>query len=203
MLRLGAIVFALCAVMVIPVLARDLTGVAAVNVTSDTAAAAKDIAFNRARRQIIVDVLRPYAVSDALQTAVVDAKSADLMNLISASSIDGEQLSDTTYSAKISMTVDAGAAQAWLDAAGVKNWLNNDADADTQVLVFILNNRLADWTDLQTHARAVGVDFATQNISGNSVTAHVPASRAAATLAALRADGWRVSTDDGVVRVWR
>ena len=55
------ILFACCAVVFCAAAhASDLSGVASVNVTSDTAAAAKDMAFDEARRQIITDVLGQY-----------------------------------------------------------------------------------------------------------------------------------------------
>ena len=58
--------------------AVQLQGVASVNITSDTAANAKNIAFDEARRQIIADALRSYADADALQGVIKNAKSAFL-----------------------------------------------------------------------------------------------------------------------------
>ena len=64
------ILVALC-VVAAPVMAHaaiDLSGVASVNVTSDTAATAKDMAFDEARRQIITDVLGQYSMSEQLES---------------------------------------------------------------------------------------------------------------------------------------
>ena len=81
-----------------------------VNITSDTAANAKNIAFDEARRQIISDILRQYSIADQLLPVIKDSKSDELTNLITSSTIDGEQLSDTTYSANITMTINPDAA---------------------------------------------------------------------------------------------
>ena len=90
--------------------AANLGGVATVNVTSDTAATAKNMALASARRQIINDALSQYTLPDQLQSAISESKPSDLQNLIASTEISGEQQSDTTYSATISMTIDATAA---------------------------------------------------------------------------------------------
>ena len=110
--------------------AADLVGTASVRMTSDTATTAKTMAINDARRQILVDKLSQYSMRDQLSAAVRNAKSADLANLISETSIDGEQISDTTYSANITMTVDKNAARRWLAANGVQNWLSDGSVVD-------------------------------------------------------------------------
>ena len=81
----GALVF-----MNAPIFAASLTGTASVNVTSDTATNAKNMAFDEARRQIIRDVLSNYSDASSLNNAIKSEKSSALMNLISASSITGE-----------------------------------------------------------------------------------------------------------------
>ena len=122
MLRLRAVLIGLAiCVMAVPGWCVDLSGVASVSITSDTAANAKNIAFDEARRQIIADSLRQYADADALGTALRNAKKAEVAELIASSSIDGEKQSDTTYSANISMVVDGGAARTWLDNNAVQH----------------------------------------------------------------------------------
>ena len=85
-------------------LAADMSGTIPVNITSDTATAAKNIAFDEARRQIISDSVRQYVDVAALQELMSNTKSSDLVGLISSISIDGEQTSNTTYSANVSAT---------------------------------------------------------------------------------------------------
>ena len=61
-------------------MAVDLRGMAPVNVTSDTATNAKNIAFADATRQIIRDSLRQYVDVVALETTVANSKIAELSN---------------------------------------------------------------------------------------------------------------------------
>jgi hypothetical protein len=128
--------------------AADLVGTASVRMTSDTATTAKTMAINDARRQILVDKLSQYSMRDQLSAAVRNAKSADLANLISETSIDGEQISDTTYSANITMTIDKNAARRWLAANGVQNWLSDGSVVDVFTANITLNNPISDWANL-------------------------------------------------------
>ena len=183
--------------------AVELQGTAAVNVTSDTAAAAKNMAFDEARRQIIVDSLRQYADVNALKVAVKNAKGADLMNLIAASSIDGEQQSDTTYSANITMTVDAGQARNWLAEHNVQNWIP-DADSQDMFVVRVnMSDGLANWMDLNRIARAEQIDLGTKYISAGSAILEVPVSMRGRFTIALREGGWRYADQDGALRIWK
>lgn len=182
-------------------IAADLVGVASVNVTSDTAAAAKDMAFDEARRQIITDVLGQYSIPDQLNDVVKNAKSADLMNLIAASSIDGEQQSDTTYSANISMTIDRDAARAWMTENNIQNWLTDGNAGDRFVVQIVMTDKLAGWMELRRIARDEGIDLSTKYINGNQITAEVPvASRSAFTIA-IREAGWRYADQNGVLHI--
>ncbi len=183
--------------------ATELTGVASVNVTSDTAAAAKNMAFDEARRQIIVDALRQYADVGGLRTAVSNAKSSELTELISASSIDGEQLSDTTYSAKISMTIDADAARMWLGANDVQNWIPDGTQRDVFVVNVQMSNPMANWMDLNRIARNEKIDLGTKYMAGNSATLELPVSVRGAFTIALREAGWRYANQDGALRIWK
>lgn len=196
------ILFACCAVVFCAAAhASDLSGVASVNVTSDTAAAAKDMAFDEARRQIITDVLGQYSIPDQLNDVVKNAKSADLMNLIAASSIDGEQQSDTTYSANISMTIDRDAARAWMTENNIQNWLTDGNAGDRFVVQIVMTDKLTGWMELRRIARDEGIGLSTKYINGNQITAEVPvASRSAFTIA-IREAGWRYADQNGVLHI--
>ena len=183
--------------------AVQLQGVASVNITSDTAANAKNIAFDEARRQIIADALRSYADADALQGVIKNAKSADLIGLIASSSIDGEQTSDTTYSATISMTVDADMSRKWLAENSVQNWLPDDAVRDVFVANVKLSNPLADWAELNKVAREEQVDFATQRMTADSAVVEIPTAMRGKLTIALREWGWRYADKDGVLSIWK
>ena len=182
-------------------IAVDLSGVASVNVTSDTAAAAKNMAFDEARRQIINDVLGQYAIPDLLADAVKNASADDLTNLIAASSIDGEQQSDTTYSANISMTIDRDAARAWMTANNVQNRLTEGKSGDTIVVQIVMSDKLAGWIELNNIARAEGINMDTKYINGNRVTVEIPVSSRGAFTIAIGEAGWRYADQNGVLHI--
>lgn len=183
--------------------AVELQGMMPVNITSDTAANAKNIAFDEARRQIITDSLRQYADVNMLKTALDEAKSSELVGLIATSSIDGEQVSDTTYSADIKMTLDTNAVRQWLADKAVQNWLPEDGKQDVFVAFVTLPDGLKSWAELKSVARKEQTDLNTKHISGNVVRIEMPVSKRGAFTIALREAGWRYADQDGNLRVWK
>lgn len=183
--------------------AANLGGVATVNVTSDTAATAKNMALASARRQIINDALSQYTLPDQLQSAISESKPSDLQNLIASTEISGEQQSDTTYSATISMTIDATAATNWLNANGVQNWLPNSTSGDTFVVIATLSDPMANWIELQNIARTEKIDLRTKYINARTVTIELPVAARREFSSALRGSGWRVADDNGTLRIAR
>lgn len=193
----------LCCATVAAASAVQLHGGASVNVTSDTAAVAKNMAFDEARRQILSDVLRQYADVSALQELIKRSKATDLANLISSSSIDGEKLSDTTYSANVSMVLDADAVRNWLVENAVQNWLPDDTVRDVFIVSVNMSDAVNNWADLKRVARAENIDLETKYMTGNTATLELPtASRGAFTIA-IREAGWRYANQDGVLRIWK
>jgi len=184
--------------------AAPLVGVANVNVTSDTAVTAKNMAMDEARRQIIVDVLSPYADSAALRNAVAEEKSSVLANLIASSGIGGERQSDTAYSASITMTIDRAAAARWLADNNVQNWLSVVEDGGNQFFVIAnLNSKLSDWMQIRRVAADAGIDLNTVSLHGNEVLYRVQSSRRGKLTIALRDAGWRYQDRDGVLYIFR
>lgn len=181
--------------------AADLSGVASVSVTSDTAAAAKEMAFDEARRQIILDVLGQYSIPDQLEEVLKNAKSAELMNLIATSSIDSEQQSNTTYSANIHMTIDRDAARNWLTEKEVQNWLTDGKSGDTFIVQAVMTDKLAGWIELNQIARDEGIELATRYINGNQVTIELPVSARNSFTIAIRENGWRYADQNGVLHI--
>lgn len=184
--------------------AAGMTSTASVNVTSDTAATAKNMAMDEARRQIIVDVLSPYADKGALKTAVAQNKSSALTNLIASSEISGEKTSNTTYSAKITMTVDRIAAKNWMAENNVQNWLNLTEDTENVFSVVLnLNNRVSDWMAVRKIAADSGIDLDTVLIEGNKILFHANASKRGTFTIALREHGWRYQDKDGTLHIFK
>ena len=183
--------------------AVDLVATVPVRMTSDTAATAKTMAINDARRQILIDKLGQYSMRDQLADAVRNAKSTELTNLISETSIDGEQISDTTYSANITMTIDKNAARKWMNENSIQNWLSDGSSTDNFTLQITLSDPIADWINLKSIARAENVDLITKHISGNKVIVELPTSSRSAFTIALRGAGWKTTAVDGFMRVWK
>ena len=181
--------------------AVELQGMTTVNVTSDTAANAKNKAFDQARRQIIADILRQYADVGALTSALSNAKNSELMGLVASSSIDGEQLSDTTYSANITMTLDEEAARAWLSDNGVQNWLNNGTSGDVFVVNVNMTHGIADWVGLQRIARMKKIDLNTRQLTADTARIELPKSVRGAFVSAVRDGGWRAEDKDGALYI--
>ena len=200
---LGRFLWVLGVLCVADVHAVDLRGMASVSITSDTSANAKNIAFDEARRQIINDSLRQYVDVDALNTVLRNAKSADLMNLVSSSSIEGEKVSDTTYSANISMVLDSGVVRTWMQDNGIQNWLPDDSRPDVFLVTVTLANPIADWIQLNQIARNEKIELGTRVIAGGVVTLELPVSVRGRFTIAVREAGWRFANNDGVLRIWK
>ena len=183
--------------------AVTLQGTASVNVTSDTAATAKNMAFDEARRQILNDKLRQYADADAVTDVIKNAKSSELANLILSSSIDGEQVSDTTYSASVSMTVDIDAARNWLMQNEIQNWLPTNDVTDTFVVNVQMPDKLVDWSDLNRIARAKNIDLNVVELAGNTVRLNLPKSVRTDFTIAIRGAGWRYADKNGELNIWK
>ncbi len=183
--------------------AAQLRGQAMVNVTSDTAVTAKNMAFDEARRQIVTDVLRQYADVDALRDLLKNTKNSDLANLVSSSSIDDEKLSDTTYSANVTMVLDDGAVRNWLAENSVKHWLPDNSVRDVFIVSVNMSDAINNWADLNRIARAEKIDLGTKYMTGNTATLELPISARGAFTIAIRESGWRFANQDGILRIWK
>jgi hypothetical protein len=192
----------LCA-MSISAFASELKSSATIRMTSDTAANAKNIAMDEARRQIITDVLQPYCDKDALGAAMQTVKNADLVPVIAGVSIEGEQASDTVYAAKFTMTVDSDAARLWLGQNNIQNWLPDNSEQDVFMVRATLVDNLSDWGALNQIARNEKLNMLTKNITNNIVVFALPRSGRGAFTIALREQGWKYSDSDGVLNIWK
>ena len=183
--------------------AADLRGNVSLNITSDTATAAKNIAMVEARRQIISDVLAQYSDRALLMDALGATSDEVLNSLIASTSIAGEQVSTTTYSANISMEIDAAAARSWLMENGIQNWLPN-ADGENRLVVLAeMSSPLVQWAELNDISRREKIDINVKNINGNQLMIDLPVTSRGAFTIALRENGWRYSNMDGALRVWK
>lgn len=185
----------------------DLTSVASVNITSDTASNAKIMAFDEARRQIIEEVLSGYTDSENSEKIVELIKITDnakLTNLISSTNIDNERLSATTYSANIKMTIDIIEAKKWLAENDIQNWLNNELIAVDKITVVIdVADGLRDWINLNRAIQAENLNMEIKRISGNQITVTIPVTDRSGMLLIIRNAGWRYSRSNGFIKIWK
>ena len=192
-----------CALFMSYANAADLLGNVALNITSDTATTAKNIAMDEARRQIISDVLGQYSDRVALENVLATTKNSALNTLIESTAIDGEQTSDTTYSANITMVIDASAARAWLTENGIQNWMPDDENANSFVVWAEMSEPIVNWTEINTISRDEKIDVKLKSVQGNQIVFDVPVSVRGAFTIAVREAGWQYSDKDGILRVWK
>ena len=197
------IVCALCLFATSAASAADLRGNVSLNITSDTASAAKNIAMAEARRQIVSDVLGQYSDKDSLVTVLTSANDTTLNTLIASTAIDDELVSNTTYSATISMVLDSEVARAWLAENGIQNWLPSDDAANRFVVWTEMSQPLAQWTELNDIARRENIDIAVKSINGNQLMIDLPVSSRGAFTIAVREGGWKYANMDGALRIWK
>ncbi|MDL2295224.1 hypothetical protein LJC18_00175 [Lachnospiraceae bacterium OttesenSCG-928-E19] len=196
------------ALMLMPMMgfaAPNMTGSAFVNITSDTANTAKNMAMAEARRQIITDIVSKYADNAQFGELMQNTKDAELTNLISSTSIDTERLSSTTYSANIKMTVDMMATKKWLNDNNVQNWLAGDdsVPVDRSTVIIDVSGGLRDWIELNRALQENQLNLDIKRISGGVVTANIPVTNRSNLIATVRNAGWRFSDVDGFIRIWR
>ena len=180
-----------------------LSGNVSVNETSDTASDAKINATNGARRQILFNVLSQYSDKDEINELLNNSSNEDLANLISATSVSGEHISSTGYSANIKMDIDNDAVKKWLMANNVRNWVPSAESVEKFTAFIVISNGISDWAELNRITRAGNVDIETQSINGNQIIVKMPLNYRTKFTAAVREYGWRYTDNDGVLQVWK
>ena len=183
--------------------AADLRGNVSLNITSDTATAAKNIAMIEARRQIVSDVLGQYSDTATLAPALAEADDNTLNTLIESTSIDSEQTSSTTYSANITMVIDTVMARVWMAENGVQNWLSDSDDTNRFAVWAEMSSPLAQWTELNDIARRENIDIVIKSINGNRIMIDLPVSSRGVFTIAMREGGWKYANMDGALRIWK
>lgn len=183
--------------------AVGLHGDVFLNITSDTADAAKNMAMVEARRQIVSDVLGQYSDKGQLADVLQQAPDDVLNSLVATTTIDDEQASTTTYSAKISMEIDADAARDWLVDNGVQNWLPDEKNLNRFVVLVQLSQPLANWVELNEIALREQFDINVRNVNSAQLTIDLPVSSRGAFTIAVREGGWRYANMDGALRIWK
>ena len=181
----------------------ELSATVPVTQTSDTAAKAKIVATDLARRQILYDILSQYAPREELNGLIYNTSDDDLTDLVSSTSVSNEQISSDTYSANITMVLDNYAVKKWLDEKGLRNWIPLEESKEKFTVVIVVPNGLADWAELKRITRGAKVEIETQYISGNQILAKMPLNYQSGFTAAVREAGWRYTSNGGILQVWK
>ena len=196
------VLFGLCLTPVV-VFGNSLSGSMSVHQSSDTAAKAKIKATNIAHRQIFLNVVSRYADNDALTDLVQKTSDNDLLNFITSSSVSNEQISQTAYSAKITMNLDNDAVKNWLNENGVQNWVPATESSERFMISVVVPNGISDWAELKRIARENSVEIETQSITGNNIIAKMPSNVRTKFTAAVRESGWRYADNGGILQIWK
>lgn len=185
--------------------APDLTGVAAVNVTSDTSSNAKIMAFNEARRQIATDVLSKYSDSEKFNELIKNTDDSTIGNLVSSTSIDSERLSTNTYSANIKVTLDLEASKKFLDENDVQNWLVSEdtSNVDMAIVTISITDGLRDWMALNHAFQSAKINLEVKKILGDEIIINIPMKSRSDLISAVRELGWKYSDNNGSLNIWK
>lgn len=203
---LCSLLSALCAFGAAANAAPNLAYTVAAEQTAETALAAKSSAMNNARRQAFNSILSRYSDRSIVERLSEDMTDAELLDFIGTTSIADEKTSATAYSANITITLDRAAAEKWLRVNNVPNYLAAADDSGPRSQVFFhISGGLNQWVALAKDLRGSGVwsdlDLKVSSIWGQNVSATIAGGRRYAFVSAVRNLGWKVSEEDGIVRV--
>ena len=193
----------LCAFVPQSLWAVGLTGNVVVNQTSSTANNAKINAMNSARRQILYNVLSQYSESESLADLLKNTSDDDLVNFISSSSVSDEHISNDSYSANITMTIDNDVVRNWLTINNVQNWVPDLESGERTEMFIVVPNGISDWAELKRVARENNFEIETVIISGNQIYAKMPSIYRSRFTAGIRGAGWRYADNGGVLQIWK
>ncbi len=195
---------ALCAsVAVVPANAIELAGATSVEVTSDTAAQAKNMALAQARRTIVNDAVLPFADKAQLTELIANTEDGTLTDFVVKTGIGGERFSDTTYFATVSMVLDTPAVKRWLTDNNVENWLDMDVDKNQVLVVVMLSSPLSNWIDFKQILRDRGITFDTVRMQDKQVVITIPYGDKEELESAMGGAGWHVRNLDGTLQIWQ
>lgn len=182
----------------------DLTGMAAVNVSSDTSSNAKKMALTEAREQIIKETISPFVYDkDNFNNVLKNADDLDLTNLVSSVNIKNEKQSATTYSANIKMTLNGDSVKNWLN----KNNINNSVDVlyskskDKKNININLSNGLNEWIEFNQNLLSENINFTVDKISDRQVSGNISVSDNNKFISIMNKYGWKYYDNNNVLQI--
>jgi hypothetical protein len=183
--------------------APNLSAEMNMDVRAATASAAKKDATESAVRIGAIQILSRYSDRAVVENLIMGADESVLQNLVAATSIEGERQSKTAYSARFSITLDRQAVEKWYESNNVPNFLAAADESRDRSIISIDIGGLADLAELKRIVREDATDygFVLRSIFRNSATAYVLANKRRRLQNLLASNGWRVWSQDGIVRI--
>jgi len=168
------------------------------------AAAAKNAALNMARRAAFENVLSRYAEPGAIESLSAELRDADILNLVGTMSIADERSSATAYSATVTIILDRTASERLLAEHNVPSYMSLYDDIGSRTPVFFHVSGLRNWAGMVRDLRAADawsdLDVSISSIWGRQVSATVRAGQGERFKNSMRAAGWWVWEENGVLR---
>ncbi|MCL1892487.1 MAG: hypothetical protein FWF97_04350 [Alphaproteobacteria bacterium] len=169
--------------------------------TAETAAIAKNLALQEARRIELAAVLaRQVGASDARRLAT-EISASDLANLVDSTVIEDEKSSGVAYSANVTTEFDKAALNEWLGNRGIQSAAEPAVAAGRAQVMFSAAGGLNGWAAIMRASRAAGADLKITGIRGGEVSATVRDSARYAFVSEMRAAGVSVSGEYGALTI--
>jgi hypothetical protein len=184
--------------------APNLTAEINIDMRADTAAAAKNDAMGSAIRSGVIAVLGRYSDRAIVENLIMGADESVIQNLAISTSISNERTSKTAYSANFSVTLDRVAVEKWYGDNNVPNFMSAaDESKDKSVISIDFANGLSDWAELNQILRDSGENYemSIRTMFGTSATAYILTNKRRRFQSLAAANGWSVSSRDGILRI--
>ncbi|MFA7188289.1 MAG: hypothetical protein WC137_02345 [Alphaproteobacteria bacterium] len=140
--------------------------------TAETAAAAKTVAINEARRSAFSDILSNQVSDVQAKNLAEQITDDELVSMIDSVSIENEKSDSTSYSADIIVDFDKKALNKWLENHELGTII--DAPAITgRTPIFLELNSMYEFAQVMRVSRETGADLKIINISGNKISANI------------------------------
>jgi hypothetical protein len=140
--------------------------------TAETAATAKTIAMDEARRSSLLDILSAQVSDEQAKKLSEQITDNELISMIDSVSIENERSDSTSYSADIIVDFNKGALNKWMGNQGLLVITDVPVIAGRTPIFLELNN-MNEFSDVMRVSRETGADLKIINISGNKISANV------------------------------
>lgn len=140
--------------------------------TAETAAAAKTVAMNEARRSAFSDILSNQISDVQAKNLAEQITDDELVSMIDSISIENEKSDSTSYSADIIVDFDKSALNKWLETHELGTIVDTPVIAGRKP-IFLELNSISEFADVMRASRETGADLKIINISGNKISANV------------------------------